>query len=192
MSLQELELLPDGELGDEVERRHQRVQQAQAEYLEGLLVVDNRPSMVPGARPGTTARTFARHRLRSSRATKDVRAAHALADALPMLAKALAAGEVTREHVDGAIAVLGKIPRHFLDDPATLAKVDTWLTNTARTLAPIQTEHVAAHLLAHLDPDGGRTYDPASVERRELVVAVDSTGMLERSSTEAADDQDYW
>ena len=84
--------LPDEELCDEVERRFMRVQQAHADYLEGLVVLDGRPGAVAGARPGQVAKTFARHRLRRTQAATDVRAAHAFAEELPMLGKALAGG----------------------------------------------------------------------------------------------------
>ena len=178
MSHRPLELLPDEELCDEVERRYRRVQQAQAEYLESLAVLDTRPSAVPGARAGTVARTFARHRLRNSRATADVRAAHALAGDLPMLGKALAAGDVAREHVDVAVRALRQIPHHLRSDAAAVAKVDGWFTETALALPPLQTDHAAKALLTYLDPDGSRSFDPAAVDRRELSVAVDATGMV--------------
>ena len=114
--------------------------------------------------------TFARDKLRRSCAAADVHAAHALAEELPMLGKALAAGEVSREHVDGAVRVLKQIPRHLLDDPDAMSKVDAWFTETSQSLAPLQTDKAAKHLLHRLDPDGENTFDPHALDRRELDV----------------------
>ena len=170
--------LSDEELCDEVERRFMRIQAAHFEYLEGLLELDGRPGAVAGARPGQVARTFARHRLRRARAATDVRAAHALAEDVPMLGKALSAGVVSREHVDGAVGALRQIPRHLLDDPEVMARVDGWFTEASMSLAPMETDKVAKHLLHHLDPDGQDTFDPDSLDRRELSIVVDATGMV--------------
>src|SRR5688572_8932742 len=124
--------LTDAELRDATVESFRRLQAAEAAYLEHLLELDSRPDAVPGARPGRVAVTFARHKLRRSRAAADVRAAHALADQVPMLGQALAAGEVSREHVDVAVRALRQIPRHLLDDPGGLAKVDAWVTETSQ------------------------------------------------------------
>ena len=170
--------LTDAELRDATEDSFRRLQEAEAAYLEHLLELDSRPGAVPGARPGRVAVTFARDKLRRSCAAADVRAAHALAEELPMLGKALAAGEVSREHVDGAVRVLKQIPRHLLGDPEAMGKVDAWFTETSQSLAPLQADKAAKHLLHRLDPDGGNTFDPHSFDRRELTTAVDGTGMV--------------
>ena len=178
MDLQPLQQLCDAQLREEVGRRYRRLQQAEADYLQGLRELDDRPDAVAGARPGRVAETFARHRLRRSRAAADVRAAHALTDDLPTLGEALATATVSREHVDVAVRTLRQIPAHLLDDPATMAKVDTWFTETSQDLPPMETDKVAKHLLYRLDPDGRDTFDPKSVDRRELSIAVDPTGMV--------------
>ena len=146
--------LSDAELRDATEESFRRLQQAQAAYLEHLLELDSRPDAVPGARPGRVAVTFARDKLRRSRAAADVRAAHALAEELPMLGKALAVGAVAREHVDVAVRALRQIPRHLLDEGDGLAKVDAWVTETSLSLAPLETDKAAKHLLHRPDPDG--------------------------------------
>ena len=153
--------LTDTELRDATEDSFRRLQEAEAAYLEHLLELDSRPGAVPGARPGRVAVTFARDKLRRSCAAADVRAAHALAEELPMLGKALAAGEVSREHVDGAVRVLKQIPRHLLDDPEAMGKVDAWFTETSQSLAPLQADKAAKHLLHRLDPDGEQHLRPA-------------------------------
>ena len=71
-----------------------------------------------------------------------------------------------------------QIPRHLLDDPEVMAKVDAWFTEASMSLAPMETDKVAKHLLHHLDPDGQDTFDPDSLDRRELSIVVDATGMV--------------
>src|SRR3954468_13396892 len=95
-------VLSDAESRDLVARAHAMVAVAQSVYLRALRDLDGRPDAVAGARPGAVGVTFARHRLRRSNAAADVRAAYAVADhgELPRLGAALAAGEVSREHVD--------------------------------------------------------------------------------------------
>ena len=170
--------LTDAQLRDATVESFRRLQEAEATYLEHLLELDSRPEAVPGARPGQVAKTFARHRLRRTRAAADVRAAHALADELPMLGNALASGEVSREHVDVAVRALRQIPRHLLDEPETMARVDVVLTEASADLAPMETDKAARHLLLRLDPDGSNTFDPHALDRRELSVAADATGMV--------------
>ena len=170
--------LSDAELRDEVARSFVDLQAAHSRYLAAVHALDSRPGSVPGARPGKAAVTFLRDALRRSAAAADVRAAHALADEMPMLGKALAAGEVSREHVDLAVRTLRRVPRHLLDEPGARERVDAWFTETSRALAPMDADKAARHLLNRLDPDGGRTFDPAAVERRELSFTVDATGMV--------------
>jgi hypothetical protein len=58
------------------------------------------------------------------------------------------------------------------------ARVDAFLTGTARELSPMDTERVAAQLLAVLDPDGADRFDPDAITRRGASMVADSTGML--------------
>ena len=161
--------------------------QVDAAYLGVVRELDSRPDAVPGVRPGQAAKAFlvqAVH-VESAQAARDVSAARALdADTgdLPSLGAAYAAGEVTRGHVDVAVRALARVPRHLLtmadQDGATGAQqVDRFLTDTARMLAPTDTERVAAQLLAVLDPDGADRFDPAAVSRRSASLVFDSTGM---------------
>ena len=154
------------------------VSSAQSLYLRSLLDLDSRPEAVAGARPGKVAVTFARHRLHRSGAAADVAAAHALAEDLPTMGEALAKGEISREHVDVAVRTLRRIPGHLLDGEQRRQKVDAWFAEAARDLAPPQADTAAQHLLAVLDPDGSDRFDPRAVERREVSVQRDSTGML--------------
>ena len=172
------DLLSDAELREEVTRSYVDLQAAQARYLAAVHALDSRPGSVPGARPGTEALTYLRHALRRSAAGADVRAAHAVVEDLPMLGKALAAGEVSREHVDLAVRTLRRVPRHLLDEPGLRHRVDAWFTDASRELAPWDTDRAARQLLQRLDPDGARTFDPHAVQRRELSLAVDATGMV--------------
>jgi hypothetical protein len=102
---------------------------------------------------------------------------------LPLLGAALAAGQVSREHLDVGVRVLRKIPTHRLtrvgtDGVTGAGKVDAWLTQVSRTLPPSSRKHAARHLLNVIDPDNADRYDPAALQRRELFIAVDSTGMV--------------
>jgi hypothetical protein len=124
------------------------------------------------------AKTFLELRLRRSRAGADVAAAHALDTDLPLLGDALAAGEVSREHVDSAVRTLTKVPGHFRESDRARHRIDTWLTQNARRFAPWQADKLGRHLLAVLDPDGADRFDPQAIERRELSVVTDSTGMV--------------
>jgi hypothetical protein len=80
--------------------------------------------------------------------------------------------------VDVAVRTLRQIPAHLLDEPQAMAKVDAWFTETSQNLPPMETDKVAKQLLYRLDPDGRNTFDPKSVDRRELSIAVDPTGMV--------------
>jgi hypothetical protein len=180
--------LPDTELRDAVVASHELLAMAEAAHLGLLRELDGRPEAVPGARPGQAGRTFLVHALRVApgQAGRDVEAARALdpdGGALTRVGVALAAGEVSRAHVDVAVRALGRVPAHLLaavgaDGTTGAARVDAFLAEQARALAPPATEVVARHLLAVLDPDGTDRHDPDAFLRRRLTCAVDSTGML--------------
>jgi hypothetical protein len=171
-------MLTDAELRDDVERKYRLVQSAHADYLAAVRDLDSRPSAVPGARPGKAAQTFLQHRLRAARPAADVRTAQALGDHFPILAKTLSMGDVSRDHVDLAIRTLRRIPRHLLDEPGAMAKVDRWFTDAAASLTPFETEKAAKRLVLYLDPDGQKTIDPNATERRELTITSDWSGMV--------------
>ena len=150
--------------------------------------LDARPEAVPGVAPGRTAVTFLVHACRVSpgQAHRDVAAAHALnpdTGVLPEMGAALAAGEVSRAHVDVAVRTLARIPAHLCravgeEGVSGAARVDGFLTEQSRVLAPASTDRLARQLLATLDPSGSDRYDPHAYQRRGLACAVDSTGML--------------
>jgi hypothetical protein len=150
----------------------------EAAFLKLVRDVDSRPAAVKGARPGKVAKTFLELRLRRSHAAADVAAAHALEHQLPMLGDALAAGEISRAHVDTAVRTLKRIPAHRLESESDRVRIDAWFTATAQELAPWQSDRAARALLQVLDPDGVDRFDPRAIERRDLTLVVDSTGML--------------
>jgi hypothetical protein len=149
-----------------------------ASYLAALADLDSRPAAVAGARPGKIGVTFVRDRLRGAHAAADLAAAHALSEDLPGLGAALAAGDASRDHVDVAVRTIRRIPGHLRQDSERRAKVDAWFVTTSRTLAPPSVDRAAQHLLAVLDPDGADRFDPRAIERREVSLVKDSTGML--------------
>jgi hypothetical protein len=130
---------------------------AEAVYLKTVLDLDSRQDAVVGARPGKVAVTFLRQRLRRTRAAADVAAAHALEDQLPRLGDALAAGEVSREHVDVAVRTMKRIPQHLREQKCD--EIDTWMTGVSKEFGPAQTDGLARRLLEVLDPDGSDTFD---------------------------------
>jgi hypothetical protein len=101
-------------------------------------------------------------------AGRDVRAAKALdpdGDLLPGLGTAFAAGEVSRHHVDVAVAARNNIPKRLLtpvdeNGVSGAQKVDQELTSHARTYCPKTAQGLAGYLLAVLDPTGQNRFDP--------------------------------
>lgn len=180
--------LSDAELRDAVGAGAAALARLEAAWLGLVRALDGRPEAVAGARPGKTAATFLIHGLRVSagRAHADVAAAHAIdpdEGPLPRMGAALAAGEVSRAHLDVAVRAIARIPAHLTramdaDGVSGAARVDAFLTDQSQVLPPAGTDRLARHLLATLDPSGGDRYDPAAFERRSLSCAVDGTGML--------------
>jgi hypothetical protein len=162
--------------GARVEAAFRRLQQAHADFLTEVYDLDGSPEEVPDARPGRVAETFLRHKLHRPHPAADVRAAHALVEELPRLGKALAAGDVSREHVEVAVRTLRRIPAHLRDQNAST--IDDWFTDASLTITPLDTEKLARRILQVLDPDGSSTFDPQAVDRRELSVTTDATGMV--------------
>jgi len=103
-------------------------QRVQAVALATVADLDSRPAAVPGARPGAGGQTFLAHTLHRNpgQAAADVRAAHTISPGadpatggLPRLGQALAAGQVSREHVAVAVSVLRHLPKKLLRQPLT-------------------------------------------------------------------------
>jgi len=180
--------LSDADLREAVREGHAVTGAVESAWLGLVAGLDARPDVVPGARPGRVAATFLVHGLRvaAGKAATDVAGAHALdpeGGVLPGLATAFAAGEVSRAHVDVAVRVMRRLPSHLLtrvDEHGTsnAERLDAFLTEQSRVLAPPVTDRLAARVLDHLDPDRLDRFDPLAYQRRELTAVVDSTGML--------------
>jgi hypothetical protein len=137
--------LPDAEMRQVVADGYAAVAAVQAAVLGTVRDLDDRPEAVPGARVGTTAATFLVHKVRVSpgQAHRDVAAAHAIdpdRGELPRLGAALAAGEVSRAHVDVAVRAVTRIPSHLTravgETGAGAERMDALLTEHSWVLAP--------------------------------------------------------
>jgi len=185
----------DAQAREGVRAGFELLQRTQSMWLGLVADLDSRPSAVAGARAGSTAKTFLMHKLRrtAGQATADLRSAHTLApdarpDAggLPAFGAALAAGKVSREHVDVATGALRKIPKHLLsrtfpgDEQGRCGGevIDEFITQHAQTFTSSQTDTIAKRILAVLDPDGTDSFDPDAVDRRNVSAHRDRTGMI--------------
>ena len=164
------------EILDRVKAVYRRKQQAEREWHAVVRELDQTPDAVPGAKPGHVAETYLRHALHRPHPAAEVRTAHALADDLPQMDDALEAGEISIEHVHAAVRTLRRIPAHLRAE--NTATIDAWFTKASRDLAPLDTDRAARGILNVLDPDGANTFDPNAVDRRELSITTDATGMV--------------
>jgi uncharacterized protein DUF222/HNH endonuclease len=156
---------PDSLARSAVHDGYQTLQAMHAAWLTLVRDLDTRPDAVPGARAGHTARTYLRSALHrtAEQAAGDVRAAYALtteADpttgGLPELARAFAAGHVSREHVDVAVRTMRKIPRDVLTQPVPAESVP----NKPMPEEPVPTDPVPAPRSPTDDADGTEPQDP--------------------------------
>jgi hypothetical protein len=178
-------------------------------WLHLLRDLDTRPDAIPRARAGTTTKTFLQNALRrtTTQANADVHAAHTLApDAdpdtggMPNLGAALAAGDISRDHVNMVLRTMKRVPKEVLkqphltpfptahpsdqtpddttDLPSTGKAIDDFFAEHTKNLTSAQTERIAKTLLAALDPDGSDPFDPNAVDRRELTHSTDTNGMV--------------
>ena len=180
--------MSDAEVRETVRAGAAAVAGLEAAWLGLVRDLDGRPEAVAGARPGTTAATFLIHALRVSngRAHADVAAAHAIdpdTGQLPALGAAMAAGQVSRGHLDVAVRTLTRVPARLAttfdqDGVSGAERIDAFLTEHSRHLPPTGTDRLARHLLATLNPEALDRYDPDAFTRRALTCAVDATGML--------------
>ena len=183
----------------------------EAAYLHVLATFDDRPGAVPKVASGTVGAAFLVHacRLDAAAARRDVRSARHVdpdrggvvaentgtagpsSTGLPRLGAALAAGEVSRAHLDAAVACADAIPSRLLatvdaDGWSGAARVDAFLAEQARTLTPRELRRVGDQLLEVLDPGGRDRFDPEAHTRRGLSYAQDSTsGALVRAAIDA-------
>jgi len=171
--------LSDVELLDSIRAVEQVKAAADSVYLSLLATVQTRPEAVPGAAPGKAAVTFLTEGLRVSRgrAARDARASVAVAagtGSMPALAAAFAHGEITREHVDVAVAAANKLPaavkRLTSDDGVTgLQVLDGLVTEQAKVGRPGTVDQLGKDLLMVMDPDRACRLDKDAVQRRVVV-----------------------
>jgi len=170
---------------------------AEAVKLALVAELEARPGAVPGAARGAVAVTFLSEGLRQSRphAVRDVAAAAAIAAGsgpgsgpgeLAQMGAALAAGEVSREHLDVAVSALRRIPKVLKTQRIegedgrwrTGAQViDGVLTQQARWWAPSTVERLGRQLVARLDPGRAERFEADAFERRSCTVGTDFAGM---------------
>ncbi len=118
--------------------------------------------------------------LTPGQARSDVAAARALgpAGSLRELEPALAAGDVTRAHVDVATRCLDRIPVHLRSKDEDRAPIANYFATLAPTRHPLNLKHAATALLERLAPEVLQRFDPHNYERRFLDLTTDTTGML--------------
>jgi hypothetical protein len=152
-----------------------------------------RPDPVTGGVRDSAALAFLTEGLNLSRrqANRELAAAAALASAsaqLPLMGRALAEGEVTREHVDVAVATLSRVPKALktkvvVDDGEPeagrtgAAVIDELLTGQARHLPPTTIERLGRELVHRLDPARAERFDADAFERRSCSIGTDFAGM---------------
>ncbi|MFN8078119.1 MAG: DUF222 domain-containing protein [Kineosporiaceae bacterium] len=198
--------LSDGELRTALIAAHRLTNQLEAATLHLVRALDDRPEAMPTCPAGKVAATFLVHALRvdPGTAARDVAAARRLdpdgagvgvdtgstdpaggLDAagmgLPEVGAALAAGDISRRHVDHAVGCLGRIDGDVLAhvDPEGIAgiqRVDEFLAEQARKHAPHVFRRLCTQLEEALNPDQG--FDPKVHEKRYLHLGTDATGML--------------
>ncbi|MBK7625455.1 MAG: DUF222 domain-containing protein [Kineosporiaceae bacterium] len=197
--------LSDDELRDAVIAAHRVANQVEAAVLHLVRAVDDRPEAMPTCAPGKVAATFLVHALRidPGTAARDVAAARALDPdgagvgvdtghdglgpdgaatlGLPEVGAALAAGDISRRHVDHATGCLGRIDKDVLthidpDGISGVQRVDDFLAEQARKHAPHVFRRLCTQLEEALNPDKG--FDPKAHEKRFLHLGTDANGML--------------
>lgn len=192
--------LSDAEVRAAVARAHQVAGQLEAAVLHLVRTLDDRPEAVPGCPAGKTAATFLVHAVRvdPGRAARDVAAARRLDPSgagtgrddrlgapaergLPRLGRALASGQISRQHVDIAVGCLDRLPTDTLADTdadgvAGIERVDEFLAEQAARHSPAVFRRIARQLEAALAPE--REFDPEAHTRRFLHLGTDGSGMV--------------
>ena len=153
------------------------------EAFRGGLLRESVSREVPDARGEHGARTVnllkSRCRVSARRASADVENAKLTCPdtgTLRELGAALAAGAVSREHLDVARSALKRLPKPLVRERR--GEVDHLLTEHARTFDPGGADHLARHLLSVVAPDRADRYDQNALDRRHLGIATDQTGMV--------------
>ena len=149
---------------------------AGSEAFRGGLLRESVSREIPDARGEQGARTVnllkARCRVSARRASADVENAKLTCPdtgALRELGAALAAGAVSREHLDVARSALKRLPGRVVRERR--GEVDHLLTEHARTFDPGGADHLARHLLSVVAPDRADRYDENALDRRHLSVS---------------------
>ncbi|MFC5380254.1 DUF222 domain-containing protein [Aquipuribacter nitratireducens] len=117
--------------------------------------------------------------LTAGEARRDVAATRATSPRAPLarFGAELAAGRVSRRHVDVATRCLERLPEALLDRPGAAQAVSGYLLDAAADATPADLERAARHLLATLAPDPEDRRDEQAHRRRLLDLATDATGM---------------
>ncbi|MFN8079185.1 MAG: DUF222 domain-containing protein [Kineosporiaceae bacterium] len=197
--------LSDNELRTALITAHRLTNQVEAATLHLVRALDDRPEAMPACPAGKVAATFLVHALRvdPGTAARDVAAARRLdpdgagvgidtggtdgtgldaaAMGLPEVGAALAAGDISRRHVDHAVGCVGRIDGDVLahidpDGIAGIQRVDEFLAEQARKHAPHVFRRLCTQLEEALNPDKG--FDPKAHQKRYLHLGTDATGML--------------
>ncbi len=156
---------------------------SRVEAFRGALLRESISRETPDARGEQGARTVnllkSRCRVSARRASADVENAKLTCPdtgTLRELGAALAAGAVSREHLDVARCTLKRLPVRVVRERR--GEVDHLLTEHARTFDPGGADHLARHLLSVITPDRADRYDQNALDRRHLGIATDQTGMV--------------
>jgi len=152
---------------------------AHTAYLVLLVESAGRDAPEQGRTTNATCTWLAAQRnLSAGQLQADLRSAQVL-DAevgeLRTLGRALACGEVSAAHTRIAVRALEQIPAGIRRERTV--EIDGLLTDQARRFAPPTTAKLARHLLDTVDPDRVDRFDTEAHLRREVFLAVDSTGM---------------
>lgn len=103
---------------------------------------------------------------------------------------ALAAGQLTRRHVDVACRTVAALPTGMVRDER--AEVDRVLTAHGRAFCPTDAEKLATYLVATVAPDGLEEHADEAFERRSWSARTDRTGMVRAEGVlEGADGAQY-
>lgn len=116
-------------------------------------------------------------RVSDARVRADLREARIIGPdgALPAMGRALAAGEISAEHVQAAMSTLSRIPVRVVAEKG--AALNAALLSHALAFTARSCRELGRYLLAALVPEKEERFDPDAHLRRELHLGVDDTGM---------------
>ena len=157
----------------------------------------SRPQTVIGGPMGRGAKRFLTEALhvssgQANRGLAAAKATRAGAAELPGMGAALAEGEVSREHMDGAVTAARKFPKpvkeKILPDRRVdaagrpvacrgIEALDDLLSDEARRAQPSAMDLLARKLLHELDPDRLDRFDPDAFERITCTISTDFAGL---------------